>query len=89
MQDLAARVFDEPMHPLRRAAKLTDRYNGSDLVEVVKRAVRRRWHALNGQPLGASAANGAAAAAITEQDLMLAIAEVLLPAAVHHCTAAQ
>jgi hypothetical protein len=47
MQDDVLALFQTEQHPLQRTAKLTEGYNGSDLVEVVRRTARRCWRLHN------------------------------------------
>ena len=83
-------------HPITRFARLTDGYNGSDLVETVRSSARHCWRRLNPQRVreGAGAGSqgtaaqdgngtivpsrGAAAQSgiMTEEDMLLGIAEV-------------
>lgn len=44
MQEAAARaIFDEQMHPMRRVAKLTESYSGSELQTIVKECIVLCW----------------------------------------------
>jgi hypothetical protein len=64
MQVRAQAAANFPMHPLRRAAKLTNKYSGSDLVEAVKLAVRTSWHRMN-PPAASCTSEGVAAGSDT------------------------